>query len=71
MAWESGSELPLVMVITVVGRDIFTTDIDNSVAGFQNSRVTSSDKRRVCVVWEEAEHIHSQSFIGVEVATGL
>lgn len=46
------------MIVPVVGRGVFPTDVDNGVAFLQTSRITGTDKRRWAVGWQEAEQVN-------------
>lgn len=61
-------EAALVVVVPVIGGIVFTANIHNDVAGFEESRISSADESAGIERRELAEEIHGKSLIGVEVA---
>ena len=69
MSRECGVELSLVMIISLLGVIVDTSDINYGVASVQCFWVSCPDKGAVAVVGQKAEEVYSQCLIGVEVST--
>lgn len=65
---ERGGEATLVVVVAVALGVVFTTDVDDGVACFEDFGVAGANELRVVVGWEHAKHVYGEGFVGVEVA---
>ena len=66
---EGGGEGALVVVVTVAGRLVLATNIDDDVAGLKKRRVAGANQAGAGVLGDMlAKHVDGQSLVGVEVA---